>query len=89
MGNTIAKGERFAEIGSKHENGNWAPHLHFQVMLSLFDFYNDFPGVIYPNQKDVWSGICPDPNLLFNVSSLTKKEVKKIDLIKLDRQRHL
>lgn len=89
VGNTIAKGERFAEIGSKHENGNWAPHLHFQVMLSLFDFYNDFPGVIYPNQKDVWSGICPDPNLLFNVSSLTKKEVKKIDLIKLDRQRHL
>ena len=31
IGNIIAKGEQIAEIGSQYENGNWAPHLHFQV----------------------------------------------------------
>ena len=24
----------------------------FKLMLSILDFHDDFPGVIYPNQKD-------------------------------------
>jgi murein DD-endopeptidase MepM/ murein hydrolase activator NlpD len=31
-GNRFAAGERFAEIGDFHENGNWFHHTHFQVI---------------------------------------------------------
>lgn len=56
IGNIIAKGEQIGCIGSQYENGNWAPHLHFQLMLSILDFHDDFPGVIYPNQKSFGRG---------------------------------
>ncbi|GAA4962835.1 aminotransferase class III-fold pyridoxal phosphate-dependent enzyme [Algibacter aquimarinus] len=89
VGKKIKKGERIAELGNCIENGNWAPHLHFQVMLTLLDFKNDFPGVAYNNQIDVWKSICPDPNLLFKNSNLQpKKLVSKNSLIEY-RKQHL
>ena len=65
IGDIVKKGERIAVLGDRNENGNWVPHLHFQVMLSLLDYQNDFPGVAYPDQLSVWKSICPDPGLLF------------------------
>ena len=59
-------------VGNYPENGNWAPHLHFQIMLSLLEYKDDFPGVAYPDQVEVWKSICPDPNLLFGQAGLTK-----------------
>src|SRR6266436_13827 len=35
VGQQIAKGEVFAHVGAVHENGGWAPHVHFQVILDL------------------------------------------------------
>ncbi|GMO56345.1 MAG: hypothetical protein Ta2D_01130 [Rickettsiales bacterium] len=32
LNSNIAKGENFEEIGDMTENGNWAPHLHLQVL---------------------------------------------------------
>jgi 4-aminobutyrate aminotransferase-like enzyme/Ser/Thr protein kinase RdoA (MazF antagonist) len=88
-GDIIKKGEEIAKLGNPIENGNWAPHLHFQIMLSLLDYKNDFPGVAYHKQIDVWRSICPDPNLLFKNKNLQqKKEVSNIDLINY-RQQHL
>ncbi len=48
-------------MGPMPENGNWSPHLHFQVMLDMLDKKGDFPGVAFPAQRAVWTGICPDP----------------------------
>ena len=70
IGDTIKKGDTIAELGDYPENGNWAPHLHFQIMLSLLDFQNDFPGVAYNSQIDVWKSLCPDPNLFFRSEKL-------------------
>lgn len=64
-GQRIQKGERFATIGTFPENGNWVPHLHFQILLSMLGYSTDFPGVAYYRQLDIWKSICPDPNLLF------------------------
>jgi hypothetical protein len=50
-----------ADIGPRPENGNWPPHLHFQVMLDLLGNSGDYPGVAYPDQREVWTSICPDP----------------------------
>ena len=69
-GDRIAKGEEIAILGNYPENGNWPPHLHFQVMLSMLDFSIDFPGVAYYNQISVFRDLCPDPNLLFRDSAL-------------------
>ena len=69
--------------------GNWAPHLHFQVMLSLLNFKNDFPGVCFPNQEKIWRGICPDPNLLFKKTILNTDFNSIKEKIQADRKVYL
>ena len=70
IGSKVKKGDIIAEIANYPENGNWAPHLHFQVMLSMLNYKTDYPGVCYFNQIDVWKDLCPDPNLLFKSRNL-------------------
>ena len=68
-GEHIEKGQLIAHIGPRPENGNWPPHLHFQILLDLLDNTHDFPGVAFPEQAKVWTSICPDPNLLIGLPS--------------------
>ncbi|HEY6385877.1 MAG TPA: aminotransferase class III-fold pyridoxal phosphate-dependent enzyme [Candidatus Acidoferrum sp.] len=63
-GQRIARGQQFAHIGNVHENGGWAPHLHFQIIVDLLDHRSDFPGVALASQRAVWTSLSPDPNLL-------------------------
>lgn len=89
VGDLIKKGEHIGELGNSAENGNWVPHLHFQVMLSLLEYTNDFPGVGYYKQLEVWKSICPDPNLLFKSEALHNNfEMSNDDLISY-RKQHL
>jgi 4-aminobutyrate aminotransferase-like enzyme/Ser/Thr protein kinase RdoA (MazF antagonist) len=67
IGQRIAHGQQFARIGDIHENGGWAPHLHFQMISDLFDRGSDFPGVAYASQRAVWTSLSPDPNLLLDI----------------------
>ena len=60
-GMPISVGQRIGEIGPAPENGNWPPHLHFQILLDTLDFKGDFPGVAFPKEKEIWCSICPDP----------------------------
>ncbi len=43
VGQTIARGEKFAEVGTTQENGGWTPHLHFQIIADLLEYGTDFP----------------------------------------------
>ena len=88
LGDTIKRGDKIAELGNNLENGHWAPHLHFQIMLSLLDYKIDFPGVAYKNQMNVWKSMCPDPNLIFKLKSFQKEEITNNDLIEF-RKQHL
>ena len=63
-GSLVQCGELLATIGAPDVNGGWPPHLHFQVMLDLLGGSVDFPGVAYPDERDVWLGLCPDPRTL-------------------------
>lgn len=67
LGQAISRGERFAEIGAPPENGNWPPHLHFQIIVDLLDLDRDFPGVAYASQRAVWKSLSPDSNLLLGI----------------------
>jgi 4-aminobutyrate aminotransferase-like enzyme/Ser/Thr protein kinase RdoA (MazF antagonist) len=66
-GQRVARGQQFANIGDVHENGGWAPHLHFQVIVDLLDHRSDYPGVALASQRKVWTSLSPDPNLLLGI----------------------
>ena len=89
VGDSIKKGEKISELGNYPENGNWAPHLHFQVMLSMLDYEIDFPGVAYYNQLYVWKSICPDPNLLFKSEALLNNNAISNEELIDYRKQHL
>jgi 4-aminobutyrate aminotransferase-like enzyme/Ser/Thr protein kinase RdoA (MazF antagonist) len=67
VGQRISRGQQFARIGEVHENGGWAPHLHFQIIVDLLDHRSDFPGVAPSSQRAVWTSLSPDPNLLLGI----------------------
>lgn len=89
VGDTIKKGAKIGELGTSKENGEWSPHLHFQIMLSMMDYKTDFPGVTYPKQMDVWKSMCPDPNVLFKNPHLTTQYDTPIAEIIAFRKQHL
>ncbi len=66
-GKPIAQGTPIAKIGNYPINGNWPPHLHFQIITDLLGRTGEFPGVARPSQRDVWLSICPDPNLIVGI----------------------
>ncbi len=88
-GESIEKGQKIGVLGNQFVNGNWAPHLHFQVMLTLLDYTNDFPGVAYANQIAVWKSLCIDPNTLFKINNLQTKESNSNEELITYRNNHL
>jgi 4-aminobutyrate aminotransferase-like enzyme/Ser/Thr protein kinase RdoA (MazF antagonist) len=67
VGQAIARGQRIGAVGSPPTNGDWAPHLHFQIVTDLLDLNTDFPGVAFASQREVWLKLSPDPNLLVGI----------------------
>ena len=57
-------GEKIAEIGPRPFNGNWSPHLHFQLIQDMQDHRGDYPGVVRPADLDFYQRNCPDPSAL-------------------------
>lgn len=64
VGQVIPKGQRFCHLGPFPENGDWPPHLHFQLMWDMLGMVGDFPGVCSHREMEKFREICPDPNLL-------------------------
>ena len=38
----------------------------FQILLSLLNYKNNFPGVVYHNDLKSWKSICPNPDSIFS-----------------------
>lgn len=67
-GQSVAAGQHIADLGDWPENGGWAPHLHFQIMSDMLNQKGgNFFGVGHESLWDVWSDICPDPNLILRL----------------------
>ena len=66
-GKSIARGERFATMGTPDVNIGWTPHVHLQIITDLLDLGTDFPGVARPSERGAWRSLCPDPNLLVGI----------------------
>jgi 4-aminobutyrate aminotransferase-like enzyme len=67
VGQRVDAGQAFARVGAPPANGDWPPHLHFQVILDLLEKDAEFPGVALPRQRAVWTSLSPDPNLLLRI----------------------
>ncbi|MDR7123242.1 peptidoglycan DD-metalloendopeptidase family protein [Pseudotabrizicola sp. 4114] len=68
-GAEVTAGQHIADLGDWHENGGWAPHVHFQIMTDMLDQRaGNFYGVGHSSLWDVWQAICPDPNLILRLS---------------------
>ena len=65
QGQSIRAGELIARVGSPPENGNWPPHLHFQLIIDLLDLGTDFPGVALFSERDIWLTLSPCPGMFF------------------------
>lgn len=64
VGQFIPCGKRFASFGVPQENGNWPPHLHFQLMFDMRGKSGDYPGVCQYSKREVYLSNCPDPGLI-------------------------
>ena len=67
VGQRIARGDRFAAIGTAGVNGGWTPHLHVQLIVDLLDLDCDFPGVCRASERNVWCALSPDPAVIAGV----------------------
>jgi hypothetical protein len=67
-GKRFGAGEKFAEIGDFHENGNWFHHTHLQVITEK-GLELGYASKGYCNEKSLaeMNGICPSPIPLFKV----------------------
>ncbi len=69
-GKALEAGEKIAEIGPYPENGDWPPHLHFQLITDMLGYRGDFPGVCSLADRQKFLAICPNPNVLLNIPGL-------------------
>ena len=67
IGNPIEKGDSFASLGDPSVNGDYAPHLHFQLILNLENKQGDYPGVSSAADLNFYQQNCPNPNLLLKI----------------------
>ncbi|AFK04353.1 Peptidase M23 [Emticicia oligotrophica DSM 17448] len=66
-GKEIKSGEAFAKIGNYPINGDWPPHLHFQVMTDMLGMKGDFAGVCAMSEQEKYQQICLDPNFILGL----------------------
>jgi murein DD-endopeptidase MepM/ murein hydrolase activator NlpD len=67
-GERIEKGEIIGETGVPRENGQWPPHLHFQVIKDLQGWSGDYPGVCKYSEREIYMKNCPDPDIVLRMN---------------------
>jgi len=66
-GKYISRGELLAHFGEPHENGDWPPHLHFQIIEDMELKKGDYPGVCSKPELEKYLNNCPDPDLVLDM----------------------
>lgn len=67
IGQKIAKGEQIASLGGALVNGDYPPHLHFQIIKDIQGMVGDYKGVTSVSQQKEDLINCPDPNLILKI----------------------
>ncbi|MBW4891760.1 peptidoglycan DD-metalloendopeptidase family protein [Mucilaginibacter sp. HMF5004] len=62
----VDAGEILGHFGDATENGQWPPHLHFQLMFDMEGMRGDYPGVCKYSEMEKYKLNIPDPDLILN-----------------------
>ena len=68
IGDPVTKGQHIGILGLPPINGDYAPHLHFQIIIDMENKFGDYPGVCSSRTLDHYNTNCPDPNVLLKIS---------------------
>lgn len=68
-GDPVGEGRQLGRMGDSTRNGDWPPHVHFEIITDLLGYGNTFLGVGSHAHRDVWLSLCPDPNLILRLTS--------------------
>ncbi|WP_245189591.1 peptidoglycan DD-metalloendopeptidase family protein [Lunatimonas salinarum] len=61
VGQRFRPGDCVGHLGIPAENGNWPPHLHFQLIKRLDGNWGDYPGVCREEDLPYYQENCPNP----------------------------
>ena len=67
VGEIINKGEQIATLGLPPINGDYAPHLHFQIIIDMGGKTGDYPVVCSERTIAYYTNNCPNPNFLLKI----------------------
>ena len=67
IGDEIKQGTQIAILGLPPINGDYAPHLHFQIIIDMENKKGDYPGVCNKKDLDFYIKNCPNPELLLKI----------------------
>jgi murein DD-endopeptidase MepM/ murein hydrolase activator NlpD len=67
IGDSFKKGRLLASLGEASVNGDYPPHLHFQIIKNIGEKSGDYPGVCSKKELDYYLDNCPDPNILLKI----------------------
>lgn len=63
----VKKGEQIGNLGLPPINGDYAPYLHFQIIIDMNGKNGDYPGVCSEKTLSFYKSNCPNPNLLLKI----------------------
>ncbi len=66
-GKFVSQGETLGHFGEPHENGQWPPHLHFQIVKDMRVMKGDYPGVCKFSESEQYLRNCPNPDLILQM----------------------
>ncbi|MEC5165657.1 murein DD-endopeptidase MepM/ murein hydrolase activator NlpD [Flavobacterium sp. PL11] len=67
VGTAVKKAEQIASLGDASVNGDYSPHLHFQIIKEIPTLFGDYPGVCSKKDQEFYLKNCPDPNVLLKI----------------------
>jgi 4-aminobutyrate aminotransferase-like enzyme/Ser/Thr protein kinase RdoA (MazF antagonist) len=92
VGQPVKRGERIGWIGAAPINGDWWPHVHFQIITDMLDIACNFNGSALASQREVWRSISPDPNLILGIPALSatdRSATRTTPALLASRSRHM
>jgi murein DD-endopeptidase MepM/ murein hydrolase activator NlpD len=71
VGQAFQQGEQIATLGDASVNGDYPPHLHFQMIRDLQGYEGDYAGVCSKKDLDFYLGNCPDAGFLIKLTNMS------------------
>jgi murein DD-endopeptidase MepM/ murein hydrolase activator NlpD len=68
IGDAVPQGAQIGNLGLPPINGDYAPHLHFQIIIDMENKLGDYPGVCSSKMLDFYNKNCPDPKVLLKIN---------------------